>query len=335
MTNWYQQAHNHAVWTDESSRGRLLLSDRDRLDLIHRLSTNDVLSVQVGQGTATIFTTAVGRIIDKVVVLNRGETTFLITGQGRQETIENWLKRNVFWNDRLAIENVAARFMQIGIFGPKSTEVLAEWWPQVSRCAVYQFIETTDPDKQQPVILVRVPDIAGGGFWLIASPEFIGEFKQALTERDVTEIPSSAYDALRIEAGLAASGHELTGDYIPLEVGQWDAVSFNKGCYTGQEIIARMESRGKLAKMMVQITFDAEVQAGDTLTTIEGKPAGQITSVATRLPDVEKEDETRLLGLAVVKAALAEPGQQLVVQSGETKPGATIIDLAGDYEPTY
>ena len=77
--------------------------------------------------------------------------------------------------------------------------------------------------------------------------------------------------------GLPLLGFELTGDYIPLETGLWDDVSFHKGCYIGQEIIARMESRNKISKKLVKLEGSAELSRGAEITA-DGKKVGTITS---------------------------------------------------------
>src|SRR6185295_4976010 len=88
---------------------------------------------------------------------------------------------------------------------------------------------------------------------------------------------SLTYNRLRIRAGRPGVGHELTQDYIPLELGLWDEVSFTKGCYTGQEIIARMESRGRLAKTIITVNLSAAVDAPAKLVA-DGHEVGMLTS---------------------------------------------------------
>jgi aminomethyltransferase len=89
---------------------------------------------------------------------------------------------------------------------------------------------------------------------------------------------ADAFEILRVEAGLPKMGAEIREDSIPLEVGLWDEVSFVKGCFVGQEIIARMESRGKLAKQLVGIRLDSQAQPGSTLKQ-GGQTIGTLTSV--------------------------------------------------------
>ena len=87
------------------------------------------------------------------------------------------------------------------------------------------------------------------------------------------------FELLRIESGRPRFGRELSLDYIPLETGLWDDISFNKGCYIGQEIIARMESRGKLAKQLVTLTADSELAVGAEIMA-DGRKVGSVTSAA-------------------------------------------------------
>src|SRR5690606_27230476 len=88
---------------------------------------------------------------------------------------------------------------------------------------------------------------------------------------------SLTYNVLRIRAGRPGVGRELSADYLPLEVGLWDEISFNKGCYTGQEIIARMESRSRLAKTIVTLALDALVEAPAPIS-IDEREVGTLTS---------------------------------------------------------
>ncbi len=109
---------------------------------------------------------------------------------------------------------------------------------------------------------------------------------------------------------------ELNEQYIPLEAGLWDDVSFTKGCYTGQEIIARLESRGRLAKTLVGVALSGPVAPG-SVWEAEGRPQGELTS-ATALPD------GRWIGLGFVRPDLAAPGRVLTMAGG----GEAVIRLA-------
>ena len=323
----YQAAHDKAVWVDLGSMGRLITSDRDRLDLIHRLSTNHMTKLNEGEGCATILTTPIARVIDQVTVLNRGETALVVTGLGRGEAVEGLLLRNVFWNDRFQIENVSKTLGQIGIFGKESDAIVEERWAGAMNLAPNHFIVGDDGS-----VVVRTSGLAcGNGYWVMADLDTLAKIKDELSENGVNEASLAVYDALRIEAGLPEVGHELTEDFIPLELGLWDTVSFNKGCYVGQEVIARMESRGKLAKMLVRVVLEDSVLAGTGLVDENGKSVGTVTSVA-EIP--EDEGMSVIIGLAVVKTDVAMAGTTLLVKE-ENGVGVEVIEVAGNYEAVF
>ena len=119
-------------------------------------------------------------------------------------------------------------------------------------------------------------------------------------------IPSTG---LRIEAGLPGAGHEINSSNIPLEIGLRDAISFTKGCYTGQEIIARLDSRRKLAKTLVGLRSSDEIPIGATLKAPDGS-SGVVTS-STYSPKLG------WIGLGLVKPAVCGPGTTLSVTQDE------------------
>ncbi len=140
------------------------------------------------------------------------------------------------------------------------------------------------------MIVLRDQPLSGAHYRLIVPEAQAADVWAALLEAALTAglIPAGSltYNALRIRAGRPAAGHELSTDYLPLEVGLWDEISFTKGCYTGQEIIARMESRGRLAKVMVTLRLDAAVEAPAPIS-LEGREVGTLTS-SVQTPDGER-----------------------------------------------
>ena len=322
----YRTAQTHAVWVNLNAHGRIIATDRDRLDLVHRLSTNNVNALAEGQLMDTVFTTAQARIIDRITILNRGAEVWFITGEGRHEVVRNWLQRNVFFNDKFKQQDVTADIHQIGVFGAEANAILSKQWPEISSLAENHHL-TLDLGGNE-LVVARVEALAGDGYWVLGKPDALTIFTNWLSEQNVPQIDDPVYEAWRIAEGLPRTHAELTADYIPLEVGLWDAVSFKKGCYIGQEIIARMESRGKLAKQLVQVELNDWANAGTALHNAKGKNSGTLTSVA-RIP---QDDGVRILGLAVVKSAFAIPGQPLVVHSDEAEIDINVLKLVGTYQ---
>jgi aminomethyltransferase len=153
-------------------------------------------------------------------------------------------------------------------------------------------------------MIFRADPIAGDGYYLLIEPKNAAQLLTLLSIGGFTPIDEEAYDYLRIEAGRPRFGRELTLDYIPLEAGLWDDVSFSKGCYTGQEIIARMESRGKLAKRLARLRPASPVAAGAEIVA-NGRPVGTITSAA--------DGPGGPVALGYVKTGVLDEGADLTV----------------------
>src|SRR5574341_549666 len=103
----YDAAYDQAIWVDLNEKGFLQLTDRDRLALIHRMSTNDLLNLRVGQGTETVLTTPVGRIIDMLMIFNDGDRAVVITGRNQGARIHDYLRRHIFFNDKVQITDLS------------------------------------------------------------------------------------------------------------------------------------------------------------------------------------------------------------------------------------
>ena len=303
--NVYQAAQETAVLVDRSNLGVLLISGETRLDLIHRMSTQAVNGLQRGEGTATVLTTDIGRIIDRLLLYTTSSMVYALTGENNSDNIARYLMRFVFFNDDFQLKDVSEDTAVFAVYGPQAGEKLTaagfgevdlplHHWRQAEIAGCTAYVHRTDP-------------IDGGGYFVIGQEADRAVLWAHLLATGLVAADEVAFDYLRIAAGLPRYGRELSNDYIPLEADLWDDVSFTKGCYTGQEIIARMESRGKLAKKLVKLRSAAPVLAGDPLTA-NGKNAGVITSVA-----VGPEGP---IALGYVKTAVLEAGTPLFV--GET-----------------
>lgn len=300
-----------------AAQARLLLQDRDRLELLHRMSTNDLRRLQVGQGCSTVLTTATARIIDRVLIYHRGETALMIANY--PEIVINWLRRHVFWQDRFKIADQSAALGQLELHGVGAAALVEQALSGASSLALHHFLE----DSSRQLLVARTFPLLAEGFLVVAPYAQLEQLRTAWSaERRVQRADDSIYERLRIAAGLPAAYHELTEDYVPLEAGLWDSVSFSKGCYIGQEIIARMESRNRLAKTLVKLQLSALVPPGTPIQAHE-ETVGVLTSCAE--PLVPQAD-VAAIGLGFVKPAFAIPGSLLRVGEAraEVVPAALI-----------
>jgi folate-binding protein YgfZ len=302
----YTAALEGVVWYDASAIGRLRLTDRDRADLLHRLSTP-------GNGTRTALVNHHARIVDLLTVYALPEHLLVTTSPGQNAAVVNLLRRNIFFQDRVKVEDLTETTVAYDLYGPRAAELVAE-------------ISTIDP-SDWPLHHIQAATIAGAQGWIARTLPIGGdgfalfgrvEDREAL-EGALAMVPrlgESTFDVLRVEQGYGVFGRELSLDYIPLETRLTDAVSFTKGCYVGQEIIARMESRNRLAKQLMGLRLARAVPAGGKLSR-EGKEMGDLTSVV-------ESPRFGSIALAYVRTAAAEPGTTVEVADGVS---AEVVEL--------
>ena len=319
----YRAALEGAALVDESAAGRIVMRGRDRAALLHRLSTNDIEQLRPGQGTRTVLTTPIGRIIDLLAVHALDDELLLVTSQGQGPPVYRHLKSNIFFNDQVTLAPAGATHAQIALYGPRAPEVLARLGaPAAPQLALHGTLRAALAGIE--ALVARREPLGGNGFTLYIPAQGAAAVRAALTAEGVVTLDAESLDVLRIEQGYGVFGRELSQEYIPLEAGLLDAVSFTKGCYVGQEIIARMESRGRLAKRLVGLRLTegqgpgtederpgaercSSVVSGlaslvlPAKLEVNGKDAGVLTSAAL-------SPRHGPIALAYVRTAYAEPG---------------------------
>jgi folate-binding protein YgfZ len=303
-------AHQGAVAIRREQEGRLRAVGRDRLDLLQRMSTNELLNLPVGEARPTVLTTAIARIVDELWVLNRGETVLCLTGPGRATAVRRWLAGYIFYNDKVKFEDASAELGQFGLFGPGAAAMAESVLPGAAALAENHFLDDGE------LLAWRGRPLAGDGYTIIApSVRLEAAWTRALAA-GAAPAGAETYELLRLEAGQAGNA-ELNEDYIPLEANLWPAVDFHKGCYIGQEIIARMESRGKLARRLMGLRLAAPAPVGaEVRAALDGPVAGTVTS-AGELPGQGP------VALAYLKTSQVGAGAH--VQVGDTT--AEVVEL--------
>ena len=300
--NVYEAAHNDAILVDRSNLGMIKITGETRLDLLHRMSTQNLNGLQSGEGAATVLTTDIARIIDRLILYASSDTVYALTSENNADNIARYLMRFVFFNDDFHMEDVSADTAVFAVYGPQAKaklvaagfpdeELSQHHWRKLEVNDVTVYLHQTDP-------------INGDGYFVICQEKDRDAVWQHLVDAGIVVADENAFEMLRIEAGLPRFAHELAQDYIPLEADLWDDVSFSKGCYIGQEVIARMESRGKMAKKITRLRATESIPSEGKLTA-GGKSAGTITSVA--------EGPDGFVALGFVKTAVLEAQTPLMV----------------------
>lgn len=304
----YAAAHEGAVVVDRSDLGMLKFTGETRLDLLQRMSTGDVLGLESGGGAATILTTDIGRMVDRLLLYASSDAVYALTGEHHANDVALYLMRFVFFQDDFHIEDLSAETAIFGVYGSQAGARLRDLLGEDADLALHHWRQR---DLQGATVYVHRTDaIAGAGYFVMCDDEEAADVRQQLVATGMTPAGAEAFDYLRIESGLPRFGREISEDYIPLEAGLWSDVSFSKGCYIGQEIIARMESRGRLAKQLVRLAAERPVAAGDEVQAAgAGRAVGAITSAG--------EGPAGPMALAYVKTRALDEDGEVALKSGD------------------
>jgi len=321
----YYAALNGSVIFDRSHEGRILLTGENRFELINRMSTNDIINMQLHESRPTIFTTPTARIMYRVVVYNRPKDLLIITEPGQGEAIANFLNRNIFYGDNVKLTTIQSQTQHFALHGLTVDAIMGDIQTDLVDLPPLYSAELLLNDTT--ITVARRKSIIGS-HWIVICPQddAIIVHKKLLSlgeKHDLKSAGSLTYNTLRIRGGRPA-GRELSQDYIPLEVGLWDEVSFNKGCYTGQEIIARMESRERLAKTIVKLNLSSFVNAPATVYNND-------QSVGTLTSSVESPDG-EYFAMAIVKTQFSNTETELTI--GDNRVAATVTGYVGQ-QPSF
>lgn len=269
----YTSAAQAVLVTRHPDPGVVVATGKDRLDLLHRMSTNDIAGMPAGTIRQSVLTNPIGRVVDVLRILALEDETFLLTSSGRAETVRKWLQGYIFFQDDVQLSIAPLSWSEWGIYGPRSGEEVSSAFADLTLPAGEGLVQLDGG------FIWHMDNPGRGGFHLLLAPEQTQNASEIWRGRGGETVDAAAYQILRIEAGLPEPVHEIKDESISLEVGLRDSISFTKGCYIGQEIIARMDSRGRQAHMLVGVRLSDRARPGDVVYQ-DGRDVGSLTSVA-------------------------------------------------------
>lgn len=251
-------------FVDVSGRVVLRLVGADGLDFIQRISTNDIAVLQMGQSKQTILTNEKGRIIDVVTVHRTAESRLMLLGQSKDSAqLISWIEKYIIMED-IHVEDLTSSIAQYLIYNYKAEDHV--------RFTSFSSPEAIALSEEFGLLrLVRV----------ISPRELKGNAEEALSAMDLTHRPVKEFEEFRVTNGIPSALTELTPQYNPLEANLGNLISWTKGCYIGQEVIARLDTYKKVQRHLVTMRLSA--LPGDLPIPFQNNDgeAGVITSVAT------------------------------------------------------
>jgi folate-binding protein YgfZ len=283
----YKTIRDGGIGFYEQKRGLIAVSGKEAVQFLNGLITNDVAKLEDGAQMSAAFPNAQGRLLAFVRVLRQGDKFLFETAGATREKVF----QNLF------------RFTFAGDF-------FVEDWSEN-----YEYFEISDSEFQIPDSASIVFESKSGRDFFVPK-DSAEDFRNELRKAGAIEISAELYEVLRIENGLPLYGVDMDETTVVLETGLDEAVSFTKGCYIGQEIIARIHFRGHVAKKLTGLIFENENAAtnpNDEIKSSEDKNAGRVTSV-TFSPSLGKT-----IALAFVRYDYLADGTELKVNDAAAK----------------
>ncbi len=308
-----QAARSGVAIYDSSDWGKILVGDRDRLRFLHNQSTADFEKLQPGEYCDTVFVTSTARTIDLATGLVLADEVLLIVSPNRQKYLFDWLDRYIFFADRVKLTNATERLASFTLMGAESDRILTE-------LGYTDSIELAEHSHQLinisgiEVRLVTGTELGLSGYRLICDRDLGTLLYQKFIALGVVAIDETAWEDLRIQQGRPKPDAELTEDYNPLEVGLWQTISFTKGCYIGQETIARLNTYKGVKQYLWGLKLAAPAPIGTPLT-VNGEKVGVLTSCS--------DTSSEIFGLGYVRAKAGGVGLKVMVGSIEGE----VLDL--------
>ena len=268
---------------DLSPRGRMLVSGTEAIQFLNGLITNDMKTLAENSWMPAAFPNVQGRLIASVRVarLKDGGTdrnvypTFLLdTEAATQEAVLKTIQRFTLAGD-FRVTDVTGQTAQVSVQGRKAVDLARSVLGDAAA------IESNGVGVTNEVTILRASHTAEDGFDLVVDAAQASNLWDALQNAGARPVGYDALETLRIEAGLPRYGVDMDDTNVVTETGLDDAVSYTKGCYVGQEIIARIKYRGHVAKKLSGLLFEdsVKVDADATIKSTDGKEIGRITSV--------------------------------------------------------
>ncbi|HEY3286477.1 MAG TPA: glycine cleavage T C-terminal barrel domain-containing protein [Gemmatimonadaceae bacterium] len=318
----YAQLRGDAGLVDRSDRLRMTFTGAKAAETLTGLVTNDVLALQPGHGQYAVALTAKGKVIADVRIFQRGAEDFLLdvpaaAGAGFAAMVRKYV------NPRLAkYADVSVSMACLGVAGPHARQVVAHAL-QCSPAAfdlLPAYANTALPFGTESILVARAADYGVDGFDCFVAAEAAGSLREALIASGAAPAALAALETLRIEAGRPAWGVDMNGESLAQEarLDVLDAISYTKGCYTGQEVVARVHFRGHVNRVLRGLRLDAP--AGDDARVFAGDAdVGDVRSRAL-------SPRLGAIALAMIRREV-EPGSPVVVRASDGETTGTVVEL--------
>lgn len=268
LSNEYNAVRENGVGFYEQRGGLIAVSGKEAVQFLNGLITNDVAKLESDNWMSAAFPNAQGRLLAVVRVIRFGERFLFETEEATREKVFQNLFRFTYAGD-FKVEDLTENFSFVSVRGREISNFKYKI-PTENEIIGAKFADESG-------FLIRA--LRADGFDVFLPKPSKESFINELNNLNAVKLGNEMREVLRIENGIPLYGADMDETTIVPELGIENLISYNKGCYIGQEIIARIHFRGHIAKQLTGLILETEARRGDELKSLDGKNAGKITSV--------------------------------------------------------
>lgn len=320
----HEAVRTNAGLIDLSFCGSLLIRGTEAVQFLNGLVSNDVKSLAAGKGMRAAFLTSHGKVRALCRILNLGQEFLAITDPQTHTKIFGYVFPFSYAGD-FKVEDASERYRPLSVQGPKSNMVMKEiCFEPVPMLEQHGWFETLIAGHR--ALVVGASHTGEMGFDILVPESVLIDVWDFILLKgqfhSLVPVGLKALESLRIEAGIPVYGVDVDETNMLLEVGLDDAVSYTKGCYTGQEPVAMATYRGHVSKKLCGLALSADtVPSRGDIVKKEGKEVGFITSA------LQSSTLGSVIALAYVKYGFFEIGNSLEVVGAFGVTPALVVEL--------
>jgi len=319
----HQAVRKKAGLIDQSHRGKLRLKGKDRIDFLHGMVTNDIKKLTPGTGLYAVFTNDKAKMLSDARIYCLPDSLWVDLEPEVTDKIQKHLDKYTLSSD-VTIENLSDAFGLFSIYGPSSHEILAQLIG--SEPAIKEHSTMTFSLEGVQTLTARNEITGEPGYDLYVPIDRMVPIWNRLLQiggpHGLRPVGLDALDSLRIEAGIPRYGIDMDESNFPMEAGlEKRAISYTKGCYIGQETIARADAQGRMNKRLMGLELSSKstpavgqaILAPPTASGTQERVIGTITSA------IESPTFGKVIAMGYLHRDFAEPGKDVMIEGTPAK----------------
>jgi len=315
---------------DRSFLAKLEFSGGDHVDYLQRMTSNDVAGLESGDGCYSTLLTDRGRLVADFRLFRLDDTVRIHFDPLRKQAVVEPLERLIIMDD-VAISDVSDDLGMIGVYGPKAAALLSSVFRlDMPEMPEYRNFLAFYAGEDLMVACLKITGEDGYEIWVPREEQesLWNDLLAAAPNHGARPVGHEALNIARVEAGIPVFGVDMDESNIPLEAGLDEACSVTKGCYVGQEIIARIHHLGHINRRITGLKFrgDRLPEPGDTVHFGERK-------IGTVSSPVQSPGVGCGIGLAILRSDFLEPETVVTIRSGDETQEAEVTPLPFERAP--